>query len=384
MIKYEFEQINYEYEIKDNKIIQKVNLADLKTKDLDKLSLITLSNRYLIDVNLEIKQDYLIMESDCPINYQRLETSKNMMDSQKIQILLNLAKIESFEDEVTGTILHPNNLILDYNLEPQFLYRGLKGYMPVQKITEQILLDFVKLCAGVLYTKYKFDELKEGLLEKSAIKNYLLEKLIAINSLDEVKLYLSAELSKVKKKENKNYVIIKRGRYLIWKQCAIWFGVVSILALIPLGIFSLKIIPHDKSFLEADTQYIQDKYNGVIKSLEDIKLEDLPITQKYELAISYIEGSGFDNNQRENIMHNLNLRSKSEYLDFWIQIGRGDFEDALNTAKNLEDSNLIKYALLKNMEAVRQNKKLKPDKKQEIIDKLSSEYEKLEKEGEDK
>ena len=381
MVKYNFQQVTYEYEITDQTLIQKINLADLKTKEQAILRLLESKNPLFLPVKLELKQDYLALISPLPVNYQTMAHMKTELDSRKIQVLLNLLQVQMLSKSSLGTILVPQNIILDYNLQPLFIYRGLKNYMPTQTLSESTIVEFIKLCAGYLFTKHNYQELAEGLLQKVAPKNHFLEGLLEMTTYAELKSYLEQQLEDVVKRERTHYKVIKKRNYIVWQQCAIWFGVISLAALIPLGILGLSTIPHDKSYLASDQEFIQNKYDSVIKNLENIKLEDLPQAQKYELAVAYVEGSGFDNTQRDNIMHNLNIRSKTEYLDFWIQIGRGDFEDALNNARNLEDSNLIKYALLKNMDAVRQNKKLKAEDKQAQLTKLNEEYKKLDEKG---
>ena len=70
----------------------------------------------------------------------------------------------------------------------------------------------------------------------------------------------------------------------------------------------------------------------------------MPNTQKYELAYSYIQGLEFSDDQRKVILNNVTLKSDDLYLNYWIQVGRNDFEDALDTAKRINDSDLIIYA----------------------------------------
>ena len=320
MTKYSINQQEFEYNIENKQIIQKVNLADIQTKDLDVLALIENPGDNYLSVTLTIDQDYLKMTSNLPMNCQGITNLRKACDSEKIRCLLNLVQIKDIIYSPIGTFLHPQNIILDYNNRQKFIYRGLKKYMPFQKITTEYLVEFIQLCAGILYTKYRFEELSAGMLDKVARKNTFLEKIRAIKTLDKLEDYLEKALHEAYEREQRNNKIIKRKTYIIWQQSAIWLGVLLALSVVPLAIFSFKIIPNQHQFLQADTDYIQMKYDSVIKDLEQVPLKDLPKSQKYELAVSYVEGSGFVNTQRNNIMHNLNLRSKEEYLDFWIEM----------------------------------------------------------------
>jgi uncharacterized membrane protein YukC len=79
--------------------------------------------------------------------------------------------------------------------------------------------------------------------------------------------------------------------------------------------------------------------------LEPIKNVYLPEEQKFELAFSYLQEQGFSD--EEQIAYNLQIVvEKSPLLtDYWIQIGTGDYDLALDTAKRLEDNHLKLYAL---------------------------------------
>lgn len=59
--------------------------------------------------------------------------------------------------------------------------------------------------------------------------------------------------------------------------------------------------------------------------------------------------------------------------------GRGQLDDALATAKQLQDSNLIMYALLEKMDSVKTNKKLSPTKREQQLESLQSQYSKYSK-----
>ena len=113
--------------------------------------------------------------------------------------------------------------------------------------------------------------------------------------------------------------------------------------------------------------------------MQHVKLSKLGKTQKYELAYSYVQGKGFDTTQRNNIMKNITLQSNPNYLNFWIMDGRGQLDDALATAKQLQDSNLIMYALLEKMDSVKTNKKLNATKREQQLESLQSQYNKYNK-----
>ena len=116
--------------------------------------------------------------------------------------------------------------------------------------------------------------------------------------------------------------------------------------------------------LQADTAYLKVDYTGVIDELEGVAPSSLPTTQKYELATSYLQGLNFSEDQKKVILNNVTLKSDSLYLHYWIYIGRHDFTQALDTAKRIDDSDLIIYALRKEIKATRDSEKLSGEQRE--------------------
>ena len=128
--------------------------------------------------------------------------------------------------------------------------------------------------------------------------------------------------------------------------------------------------------LQADTAFIKVDYSGVITELEGVTPSSLPNTQKYELAYSYIQGLEFSDDQKKVILNNVTLKSDELYLTYWIQIGRNRFEEALDIAKRINDSDLILYALTQEIKQVREDDKLSGKDRESKLNTLESEYKK--------
>lgn len=128
--------------------------------------------------------------------------------------------------------------------------------------------------------------------------------------------------------------------------------------------------------LDADTAFIKVDYSAVISELKNVDVDDLPYTQKYELAYSYIKSLDFSEDKEKVIMNNVTLKTEELYLEYWIEIGRGNADDALDIAKRLDDSDLILYAIAQEMENVRNDDSLSGSDRESQLDDLQSEYDK--------
>lgn len=380
VIKYNYKSVQYHYEITENNIIQLIRLADVQTQNMKEVNFVTAPKNMLIDVKMNWTEDTMYLESQKITGIKAFNWLKDQLNSQKISVLYQLINLKEFINTPIAPTLHPNNLLIDYKISPIFLYRGVKGLMPNCEFDQQDIVDFIKKLAATLYSKYSYEEIENGMYKDAIKKSKFLIDMSEIDDLDILEKFLASSYEKSVNEENINKRVVNRKIYMMWKQLAIWFGILLLISLIPLGYYMFDKLPEDKCFLEADKSFIIHQYDQTIQALDDIKLEDLPQTQRYELAYSYVEGKGFDENQKRNIMQNLTIKSDVDYLNFWIEEGRGNLDQALSIAKKLEDSNLIQYALLEKIEDVRNDPKMKDNKREEMLNKLNEEYKKIQEE----
>jgi uncharacterized membrane protein YukC len=119
--------------------------------------------------------------------------------------------------------------------------------------------------------------------------------------------------------------------------------------------------------------------------LENYPPEKMPYVVQYELASSYVMTESLNEEQRKVVLNNITLKTDPQYLLYWIYIGRGRSEDALELARAMEDRELIMYGLLKYREEIKADEELSGEEKQkkiEAIDKEIEEYERERKEQE--
>lgn len=380
-VKYQFnhQQYQYEYNQQSLQLIQKISRADVTTQNPDDLLLLQLKNDLFLDVVINWQEDYVDLKSSLPVGYFASEV-KDQTTSQKLKLLLNLMPLSQLlEDGKLTTFIHPQNIYLDYNGNPKLIYRGIVGLMPGSQPNDDEFLRQIKCLAGYLFTKHSFDDLYNGLLPEIAKESRFLQDILAIDDLNSMQDFLKKTYEQYAQEEKKSVVKVPRKKFFLFKQLALWFGIALILTLIPLGYLLVNKVPTDTSCLNANTDFLAQKYDKTINDLQHVKLSKLGKTQKYELAYSYVQGKGFDTTQRNNIMKNITLQSNPNYLNFWIMDGRGQLDDALATAKQLQDSNLIMYALLEKMDSVKTNKKLNATKREQQLESLQSQYNKYNK-----
>lgn len=380
---YQFNHQQYQYEVNKQQLIQTVSRADIQTQNADDLLLLNDHHPLLLPVTYQWCDDALIMTSKLPVGGYFTQDVRNQKTSDKLRLLINLLPVNDLNHtNKLATFIHPDNIYINYNNEPKLIYRGVVGIMPGTKNDNDAEMLYQMQClAGYLFTKHRFDDLYNGMLMQTANSSTFMKELLHIKKYAALRPFLTQAYQKAIKAEQQNIVQVSRKRWLWTKQLALWFGIVLILTLVPLSYLLISKVPTNAACLHADSEFIANNYSQTIKALANVKTKDLPNTQKYELAYSYVQGKGFDSTQRQNIMKNITLQSDHRYLDFWIEDGRGQLDDALDTAKQLQDSNLIMYALLEKMAAVRNSSKLSASQRSSQLQQLQQDYSKYQQEA---
>ena len=105
----------------------------------------------------------------------------------------------------------------------------------------------------------------------------------------------------------------------------------------------------------------------------------MPYIVLYELAYSSVTNERLDEEQKENVLSNITLQTDADYLKYWIYLGRGEAENAVDIARAMEDGELITYGLLKLREEVKADKDLTGEEMQEKLNEIDQEVEEYEK-----
>ena len=121
--------------------------------------------------------------------------------------------------------------------------------------------------------------------------------------------------------------------------------------------------PYKDAIIKADNAYIQNDDVKLIESLKKVPVNKLDKNHKYVLALAYLQSENLSSKQKKNIKKNITLNSNNKYLEYWIQIGRLQINDAKDLAMQMSDEELLLYAYLKEKAKVEDDTKLSGDEK---------------------
>ena len=81
--------------------------------------------------------------------------------------------------------------------------------------------------------------------------------------------------------------------------------------------------------------------------------------------------------QKQTILNTLSIKTDDNTLNYWVNMGRGHFEEALNLAQNLGDDQLTLLAYTDLYQATKLNTKMAGEKKQKLLQEYTKQIEEL-------
>lgn len=294
--------------------------------------------------------------------------------TERLRALANVGALASLVDRGITVLLHPDNLVVDRDLRPRLAYRGIVGAMPPQDQDDSALLR--QLQALVLWTadpEADFDELLEGAMELRGGSE--LERAVlaapSVAALVDLLLEMHDDEAAV---DAARLVRVDRRSYRLFRLATVWLGVLVVVLGTVAGYHQLVRAPAADRLLDASTEFVQGDYDGVIEVLRPVDAADLPATQRYELATAYLRRTNLSTDQRSVVQNTLAVSADPDVLDYWIEIGRGQIDQALDTAQGLDDLDLVLYALTLLQEQVRADATLSGAERESRLRELQEQY----------
>lgn len=244
---------------------------------------------------------------------------------------------------------------------------------------KDLILHYKSLIADVFNKQYSYNDFYNGGMDLIK-KNKKIKKYILLETIEEIKNELLEDLKVQEREDKEKYIEIKLKNYKV-KKYSIWAMSLVILVLMIYTVYaSVFLIPFNQKVIKANSYYMKQDYEGVIKCFENTRGLKLDKESKCKLAYSYVMSENLAENKKKNIIATLNDKSDENILDYWIAIGRSKYDNAIDLAKKVQDNELLLYALLNKQKYIQDNNKMTGEEKQKAQEGLQSEIEKLTKE----
>jgi type VII secretion protein EssB len=292
-------------------------------------------------------------------------------EEDRFRFLANCAALEDLDVEYFFS-LSLDNLLVDMNLRPRILVRDSRRIDDIDFITR-----YKALLGSVLQHRYQYaDYLNGG--ESLYLKNSFLSEIAEMDAVDTIRGRLVREYDRITrtKKQTKRLVPTRN----VWASRVI-LPVLAV-ALIAVGYLALnsvfREVPFRNDIIQANTEYIAGNYIGVQQSLSKYGVTDLSYETKYFLSRAFVSTEALTTTQKDNILVVLTLKTDSVIFDYWIHVGRMDFENAIDIAQRLSDGELLLFAYMKYEVMVRNDTAMSGAEKATLLDDLNEKIDALE------
>ncbi|PKF86212.1 type VII secretion protein EssB [Bacillus sp. BA3] len=289
-----------------------------------------------------------------------------------------LKKIRNHELSRLQLVVCPENIVFDSSLAPYFLHYGVKDSLPPYEHNQDELFKETKATISALVDgQYTFEEYL--LYHKTLKLSSESQSILGTGTWDELSTVIQNRIEDLEKEE-KAFVHIpekkwKTGRYTLWG---------TVIVLVPLLLFTIYTLffsqPKQEAYVESGESFLKQKYSEVIDRLENYDPKKMPYVVQYELAKSYVAYEPLDDVRKKNVENAITLQTDSQYLLYWIYIGRGMSEDAIDLARIMEDRELIMYGLVNLKEQIKLDDNLSGEEKETQIKEVDTELSQYEKE----
>lgn len=270
----------------------------------------------------------------------------------------------------------PENILIDESLSPHFLHYGVKESLPpYERDFKREWSELKAAVATAVDDKFSFEQFLH--FNQTIELTETAAKIISAEDEEQLQEFLIKKIKEIEQRDNQ-FVKISQKKWKSLKFSAI--GLVAVL--VPLLIFTLYTLiityPRQAAFIESQEHFLRNHYSEVINTLSNYQVESMPRVIQHQLAFSYLINESLSESQKDNVFNTITLQSDPLYAKYWIHIGRGEPKEALTIARQLEDFDLIMYALIHYEEAVKADSKMKEEDKQRELNQIKSEKEEYE------
>lgn len=346
---------------------------------------------FLKEVNPEIRKeivitdDELIIQADIPSSFKRFDEIQTEDAKSRWMFAHQLVeKVDAHPYPRLNLIVCPENIVYSKGMAPVFIYYGvMESLPPFRNDAERVWLETRAAVAAAVdgsftYQEYvKYNEVLE-LNETSA-------KVMSIQGSRALLDYIEQQLELLNIKDQ-SFVKLPRKKWKMTKWLAIGLSVLLIPALLFTFIYFIHEKPKNEAYIDSHEYFLERNYSEVVTVLSPYSIKSMPYVMLYELAHSFVTNERLDEEQKKNVLSNITLQTDTDYLKYWIYLGRGEAANAVDLARSMEDGELITFGLLKRREEIQADQTLTGEEKQyqlEEVDREVEEYEKLMKQNEE-
>lgn len=326
----------------------------------------------VLQKEITVTDDEIVIQIQKPGDFQELAQIRKKPDMARHLLALQLVKeVKDFPLKRLHPVVCPENICFDRSLTPYFYHYGVQESIPPYEEEQELLLNELKATvAYILDGTYQYDEYIR--FHDSLKLSRLAKAIMDTATVEELYDWLNQKIKELENLE-KTFISLPERKWQVQKIMTIILTAI----LVPVLLFCIYgyffQLPKQQAYVKSGEYFVRQQYTEVIKQLSRYNPEKMPYVVKYYLATSYVQFEPLTNEQRENVQSLLTLQTDENYFLYWIYIGRGDFDEAIEIARKMEYEDLIIYGLLKQEEKIKNDDSLTAEKRNEFLEPIERE-----------
>lgn len=331
-----------------------------------------------IEKEVIVTNDEVMISAVIPKEFQSFKEILKE-DDQKKWIFAHqlIEKVQNHPYKRLTPVVCPGNIVFDAGMTPYFIHYGILDRLPpFAEEPERIWLETKAVIATVIDNSKTFDEYVK--YHEALDLNAQTTAIMNMADRTSLLIYIKEQLELIEKEAEKQiHLPLKKWR--TYKYGGIALGVLFVPAIIFILYTFIYEQPRNQAYLDSHEAYLKNKYSEVVNVLSAERVKHMPYIVLYELAYASVINERLDEEQKKNVLNNITLQTDEEYFKYWIQIGRGEAEKAINLGRLMEDGELITYGLLKRREEIQAQSDLTGEEKERMLKDIDEEVEAYEK-----
>lgn len=304
--------------------------------------------------------EYRVSENAVSLSVARSEAKSHL---EKLKLAQKLSGLLEGADSYKIPFLHIENIMVAG--EKLFMVHfGLANLVaPFSRDNEHLLNNYKALILAIFNEKASYDKLVTGLM---ALDDKFSQQIVSFQDAESLAEFIDQALASEIEQTNRSSVLVSKKQYHLYRILGIAALVVALVA--GYFVFSLRSESQmQESIIASQDYYLSSNYADAFSALDDYEPSQLPKTARYVLASSSINLADLTNSQKESILNNISAKSDDNTLDYWVYMGRGDFDQSLDLAQNLGDDQLTLLAYTDLYETTKLDNDMDGAKKQKLL-----------------
>lgn len=321
----------------------KVKKSALQAETPYDFDLIKQPHPYLVRTQLTKSESGITFEFEtkglCKLSEMKhlaaIDALRMLIDTLKLYELYTILKFD----------LNPNNLYHDLRLHVMVAFRDV--YAREDMVNEESFVNEMQCLVGsLLQKKYSYEQIKESgthlLTKKRKTKAFA-----HLKTIDEMENALQSTLENTIKHYNEKLITVNKKRF---RQENLIRRLAILVALTFVGL-STFLHFYQNNFLEQRhagfVAFLQSDFVETIDQLSPLDINRMDHMTMHTLAVAYIRTEALTTEQRENILIGVTPASNERVLAFWVHLAQENYEQAIDTARLLDNEEYLIYGYMK-------------------------------------